>query len=74
MNRGGSYTDSLKWLKNKKVTINPTNNDDKCFQYVATVALNYQNIKNNSEIISKIKPFIDQYDWKEIDFPSYQKD
>ena len=74
MNRGGSYIDSLKWLKNKKVTINPTNNDDKCFQYVATVALNYQNIKNNSEIISKIKPFIDQYDWKEIDFPSYQKD
>ena len=74
MNRGGSYIDSLKWLKNKKVTINPTNNDDKCFQYVATVALNYQNIKNNSEIISKIKPFIDQYDWKEIDFPSCQKD
>ena len=74
MNRGRSYIDSLKWLKNKKVTINPTNNDDKCFQYVATVALNYQNIKNNSEIISKIKPFIDQYDWKEIDFPSYQKD
>ena len=74
MNRGGSYIDSLKWLKNKKVTINPTNNDDKCFQYVATVALNYQNIKNNSEIISKIKPFIDQYDWKEIDFPSHQKD
>ena len=74
MNRGGSYIDSLKWLKNKKVTINPTNNDDKCFQYVATVALNYQNIKNNSEIISKIKPFIDQYDWKKIDFPSYQKD
>ena len=74
MNSGGSYIDSLKWLKNKKVTINPTNNDDKCFQYVVTVALNYQNIKNNSEIISKIKPFIDQYDWKEIDFPSYQKD
>ena len=74
LNRAGSYIDSLKWLKNKKVTINPTNNDDKCFQYVVTVALNYQNIKNNSEIISKIKPFIDQYDWKEIDFPSHQKD
>ena len=27
-------------LKNKKVTINPKNYDDKCFQYVATVALN----------------------------------
>ena len=24
--------------------------------------------------ISKIKPFIDQYNWKEIDFPSHSKD
>ena len=27
-----SYIDSPKWLKNKKATINPKNNDDKCFQ------------------------------------------
>ena len=27
----------------KKATINPKNNDDKCFQYALTVALNYQN-------------------------------
>ena len=32
LNRGGSYIDSPKWLKDKKVTINPKNNDDKCFQ------------------------------------------
>ena len=31
INRGGSYIDSPKWLKNKKSTINPKNNDDKCF-------------------------------------------
>ena len=36
LNRGGSYIDSPKWL-NKKATINPKNNDDKCFQYVITV-------------------------------------
>ena len=29
--RGGSYIDSPKWLKDKKSTINPKNNDDKCF-------------------------------------------
>ena len=29
-------------LKNKTVTINPKNNDDKCFQYALTVALNYK--------------------------------
>ena len=28
----------------------------------------------NPQKISKIKPFIDQYNWKEIDFPSDSKD
>ena len=55
LNRGGSYVDSPEWLKNKKATINPKNNDEKCFQYALTVALNYQNIKNNPERITKIK-------------------
>ena len=45
LNRGGSYIDFPEWLKNKKATINPKNNDNKCFQYALTVALNYQNIK-----------------------------
>ena len=75
LNRGKSYIDSPEWLKNKKATINPQNKkDDKCFQYVLTVTLNYQNIKNNPERVSKIKPFIDQYNWSEIDFPSHRKD
>ena len=33
-----------------------------CFQYSKIVALNYQNIKNNPERITKTKNFIDQYD------------
>ena len=36
---GGSYIDSPNWIKNKKAIINPKNEDDKCFLYVATVAL-----------------------------------
>ena len=74
LSRGGSHIDSPKWLKNKKATINSKNEDDKCFQYALTVALNDEQIKNNPERISKIKPFIDQYYWKEIDFPSTGKD
>ena len=74
LSRGGSYLDSPKWLKNKKATINPKKKDDKCFQYALTVALNYERIKDNPEKISKIKPFIDKYNRKEIDFPSHSKD
>ena len=57
--RGGSYIDAPKWLKNKTLTINPKNNDHKCFQYAATLALNFDNINNHPEKISKIRPFID---------------
>ena len=31
LNRGGSYIESAKWIKDKKSTINPKNNDYKCF-------------------------------------------
>ena len=61
LNRGESYVDFPEWLKNKKATVNPNNNDDKCFQCTLTAALNYQKIKNNPERVSKIKSFIDQY-------------
>ena len=74
LNRGGSYIDSPKWLKNKKSTINSKNNDDKCFQYAVTLALNLDKIKRDSQRISKIKPFIDQYNGKDIDFPPTSKD
>ena len=74
LNRGGSYIDSPEWLKNKKATINPKNNDDKCFQYALTVALSFEQIKKDPQRISKIKPFIDQHNSKEIDFPSHRKD
>ena len=47
LNRDGSYIDSTKWLKNEKSTINPKNKDDKCFQYLLTVSLNYEQIFKN---------------------------
>ena len=74
LNRGGSYIDSPNWLKDKKSTINPRNNDEKCFQYAVTLALNLDKIKKDPQRISKIKPFIDQYNWKDIDFPATSND
>ena len=75
INRGGSYIKSPIWLRSEKPTINPENkNDNNCFQYAHTVALNYEKINNHPEKLSKIRPFIDQYNWGEIDFSSNQKD
>ena len=77
LNRGGLCIDSPKQLQNKKAAIKTKTNDDKCFQYALTVALNYNNIKkdpHNIKSISKIKPFIDQQDWKETGFPAQKKD
>ena len=74
LSRGGSYIDSPEWLKNKKATTNPKNNDGKCFHYALTLALNYEQIKKDPQRISKTKPFVDQYNWKEIIFPLHQKD
>ena len=62
---------SSEWLKNKKAAII---DGDNCFHNALTDALNHQNIKTDLERISNIKPFINQYNWKEIDFPSHQKD
>ena len=38
------------WLdKKKKATINPRNNNDKCFRYVVTVALSHEGIVKTSK-------------------------
>ena len=75
LNRGSSYIGSPIWIKNKGVTINPKNTKhNNCFQYAITAALNYQNIGHHSERISKLKSFINNYNWKDIEFPSHSKD
>ena len=74
LNRGSSYIESHEWVKNKGVTINSKNKDNKCFQYAITAGLNYQNIDRHPERISKLEPFINNYNWKDIEYPSHSKD
>ena len=74
ISKGGSYIESPKWLKGKKCCINQKNTENKCFQYPATLALNFNNINRDPQRISKIKPFIDNYNWKDINFPAAKKD
>ena len=75
LNKGSSYIDSPIWIKNKGVTINAKNTkNNNCFQYAITAALNYRNIGYHLERISKLESFINNYNWKDIEFPSHSKD
>ena len=74
ISKGGSYIESPKWLKDKKFCINQKNNDNKCFQYAAILALYINSINKHHQRISKIKPFIDNYNWNDINFPAAKKD
>ena len=57
-----------------KATKNPKNTrDNECFKYAITAALNLSRINNHPEKISKLRSFIDNYNWKDIGFPSNSK-
>ena len=49
-------------LINKKV--------NKCFQYAVTAAINYEEIKKDPQRVTKIKSFIDKYNWEGINYLS----
>ena len=61
----GLYIDSPDWIKNEKATINSINNKDKkYFQHAVTVTLNHEQIKKDAQRITKMKPFINKYNWE----------
>ena len=62
---------SSEWLRSKKESIT---NEDNCFQNALNDSLDYQTIKTHPERISKLKPYINQYNWKDIKFPSDKED
>ena len=49
--------------------INQKNEDNEWY----TAALNHQNIENHPERRSNLMSFVDQYNWKGIEFPSHSK-
>ena len=62
---------SSEWLRTKKESIT---REDNCFQNVLNDLLDYQTIKTHPERISKLKPYINRYNWKDIKFRSYKED
>ena len=62
---------SSEWLRsNKESIINNVNS----FQNALNDTLDYQTIKTHPEKIAKLKPYINQYSWKDIKFPSDKED
>ena len=57
-----------------KCAINPQNKNNRYFQYSITIALNYQKVSNKPERVLKVKPFINNFNWNEINFPPQQQD
>ena len=62
---------SSEWLRTKKESIT---NEDNFFQTVLNDSLDYQRIKKDPQKISKLRPYINQYNWKGIKFPSDKED
>ena len=66
-----SELNSLEWLRGKKEAIINGDND---FQNALYDALNYQPIETDPQRISKLKPYVNKYNWEGIEFPAGQKD
>ena len=55
--------------------INPENNDNKCFQYSVTLSLYHKQITGRNLFrVSKIKPFVDNINWENINFSLQEQD
>ena len=76
LRRGASYIEPPDWLKNKKCTINPKNeNDVYCFMYSITAGLYHDEIGKNVERISKkLMQYANKINWHNIDFPASYED
>ena len=72
LNHCGFYIDSSELLKKWKKHYE--SKKQRCFKYSVTDTINHENIGKHPERISDIRPFIDQYDWKAMNFPIWSKD
>ena len=70
-----SELNSLGWLRGKKeAIINNDNINNNDFQNALDDALNYQTTEKDSQRITKLKSYINKYNWEGINFPAGSKD
>ena len=71
MKRSASFINASKWIQNKKTTINSKNTKDNCcFAHAIVAARHHEETGKNPQRISNIAPFVNNYSWKDITFPS----
>ena len=49
--------------------INPQNKDEECFKWAVIAALHHEEIKEDHQRISRLRPYENQYNWKGVEFP-----
>ena len=69
-----SELNSLGWLQCKKEPIINNYNNNNNFQNSLDDLLNYQTTGSYPQRISKLKPYINKYNWKWIEFPAVSKE
>ena len=69
-----TFTKTPKWLALKRFVLNSLNNDNKCFQYSVIRSLYNEQIGKNCCRISNIRPYINNVNWENINFPAQEQD
>ena len=69
LTRGSSYVPLPDWLMKKKAIINPKNSDMECFKWAVIAAMNWEEIGNNPERVSKLRRYEGEFDWSGLEFP-----
>ena len=69
LTRSSSYISLPDWLTKKKAIINPKNSDMECFKWAVIAAMNWEEVGNNPERVSKLRRYEGEFDWSDIEFP-----
>ena len=69
LTRSNAYIELPKWIKSKKVVINPQNKDEECFKWAVIAALHHEDIKKDHQRIPMLRLHENQYNWKGLEFP-----
>ena len=73
-NNKNTYVETPICIRFKKGVLNPKSNDNKSFQYSITLSLYHKEVGNTFNRITKIKPYINNFNWNNINFPPIKQD